>query len=132
MLPSSIKNQQGFIALTTVLIILAITLAIGIGLGLNSISEMQMGLQKNQSSAAYYLSNLCAEHALMKLKENSAYSGNETATTEKGSCQILSIEGSWIVKVSATSSGQAKKIKIIVSQIDPEMIIDSWEEVAEF
>lgn len=127
-----IKNQQGLIALTTALIILAIALVVGIGLGLRSISETKMGLQKSQSSEAYYLANLCVEQALMKLKEDSSYTGNETTSTESGICEILPIEGNWIVKVSATSSGQVKKMKIVISQINPKMIIDSWQEVAEF
>jgi len=132
MMLDSKQNQKGFIALVTVLIILAITLAAGIGLGLRSISEMKMGLQKSQSSQAYYLANLCAEQALMKLKENSNYSGNEIINMENGSCEILSVEGNWIVKVSGTFSNQTKKMKIVISQINPEMIIDSWEEVADF
>ncbi len=124
--------MKGFIALTTVLIILVIALLVGIGLGLRSISEMKMGLQKSQSSESYYLANLCAEQALMKLKEDSNYTGNETISTENGICEILPIEGSWTIKVSATSSNQIKKMKIIVSQINPQMIIVSWEEVPDF
>lgn len=132
MASNSIKNQQGLIALMTVLIVLAITLAVGIGLGLGSISETKMGLQKNQSSKAYYLANLCAEQALMKLKEDSGYAGNEATSTENGICEILPIEGTWTVKVSATSSEQTKKMRITISQINPKMIISSWEEVAGF
>ena len=127
-----IKNQKGLIALITVLIVLAVTLVIGIGLGLRSVTEMKIGLQRSQSSQAYYLANLCSEHALMKLKEDSNYTGNEATSTENGSCAILPIEGTWIIKVSATSSDQVKKMKIVVNQINPKMIIDSWQEVADF
>jgi type II secretory pathway component PulK len=126
------KKVKGFIALITVLIILAITLAVGISLSLGSISETRTGLQKTQSSTAYYLANLCTEEALMKLKENSNYAGNEIINMENGSCEILPIEGNWIIKVLANSSGQVRKMKIVISQINPEMIINSWEEVAEF
>ncbi len=126
------KNMRGFIALMIVLLISAITLTVGVSLGLLSISEIQMSLQKNQSSQSYYLANLCAEQALMKLKENSNYSGDEIINIGNGNCTILSIEGNWIIKVSAFSSGQIKKMKLVVSQINPEIIVDSWEEVAEF
>ncbi len=68
----------------------------------------------------------------MKLKENSSYLGDETINVENGNCTILPIEGNWTIKVSAFSSGQVKKMKLVVSQIDPEIIVDSWEEVAEF
>lgn len=125
-------RQQGFIALITVLLVLTITLTVGLTLTFLSISEAKMGLQKNQSSQAYYLANLCAEHALMRLKEtNGSYTGQFFDDIENGSCQI-SIEGNWTVKVLANFQNQVKKMKIIVSQINPEMIIESWEEVAEF
>jgi len=125
-------NSGGFIALVTVLIIFAITLLIGLSVSLLSINEAQMGLKKFQSSQTYFLANLCAEQALMKLKENINYSGNETIEIEGGNCQILPIEGSWIIKVSGNFQNQIKKIKIIISQVNPQMIISSWQEVAEF
>lgn len=127
-----LKIQKGFIALTTVLIISAIVLMVGIGLSLRSINEAEMSLQGNLSLQAHYLANLCAEQALMRLKEDSNYTGDETINMENGSCQILPIEGNWIVKVSATSFDQVNKIKILIDQINPEMIIDSWSEVADF
>jgi hypothetical protein len=126
------KNQKGFIALMTFLIFSAISLAIGIGLSFRSISESKMSLQKNQSSSAYYLANLCAEHSLMQLKGNIGYNGNESITITEGSCQILPIEGNWTLKIIASSSQQFKKMKIVVSQADPKIIINSWNEVAEF
>ncbi|PIP23884.1 MAG: hypothetical protein COX90_03155 [Candidatus Nealsonbacteria bacterium CG_4_10_14_0_2_um_filter_38_17] len=128
----SIKEQKGFIALTTVLLVLVITLAVGISVGLGSIIEMQASLQKNQSSVTYYLANLCVEEALMKLKEDINYIGNETINLSGGSCTILPVEGSWTIKTSANYSNQIKKIKIIVSQVNPQMVISSWEEVASF
>ena len=130
--PKSSCFQKGFIALITVLILLGIVLIIGLSSSFLSIGEASMSLQKSQSSQAYYLANLCAEDALMKLKIDPNYSGNETINIGNGSCQILSIEGNWTIKVSGNFYNQIKKIKIIVSQINPEMVIDSWQEVAEF
>lgn len=126
------KEQKGFIALTAVLIVLAIALAVGISASLGSITEAKNSLQKNQSSAAYYLTNLCAEEALIKLKENPNYLGNETINTTGGTCNILPIEGSWTLKVTGSAFNQIKKMKIIISQINPKLIINSWEEVASF
>ena len=123
---------KGFIALITILLILGVVLIVGLGISQLSIGEAKMSLQKSQSSQAYYLANLCAEDALMKLKEDINYPGDETINIENGTCQILPIEGTWTVKISANSQNQIKKMKIVVSQINPNMIIDSWQEVAEF
>ena len=126
------KESGGFIALTTILIILAVSLIVGLSIGLLSINEAIMGLKKTQSSQADYLANLCAEEALMKLKEDINYPGNETIEIEEGNCQILPIEGNWTVKTIANFQNQIKKIKIVVSQINPQMLISSWQEVADF
>jgi hypothetical protein len=126
------KNEFGFIALITVLIILAIVLVVGLGVSWLSFSEAQMELKKGQSLQSFYLANLCAENALMKLKENINYSGNETIEIEGGNCQILPIEGKWTIKTISNFQNQVKKIKIIVSQVNPKMIISSWQEVADF
>jgi predicted chitinase len=124
--------MKGFIALITIFIILAITLIMGVSFSLLSADESAMALENFQSSKAYFLSNLCAEQALMKLKENSNYSGNETINIENGSCQILPIEGQWIVKTTGNFQNQIKKIRISISQVNPGMVIDSWQEVASF
>jgi len=124
-------KTQGFVALVIVLIISAIALLIGLSISLLSVGEIKMSLQKSQSSQSYYLANLCAEEALMKLKDDIDYPGEILNNIENGSC-IISVEGNWIVKVSANFSNQTKKIKIIISQISPQMIIISWQEAANF
>jgi len=124
--------MRGFIALITIFIILSILLLLGLSFGFLAISETQMSLDKTQSSQAYFLANLCAEQVLMKLKENINYQGNETINIDNGNCQVLQIEGQWIIKVQGNFQNDVKKMRISVSQVNPQMIIDSWQEVADF
>lgn len=91
-----------------------------------------MSLQKVQSLEAYYLANLCAEQALMNLKENVNYPGGESFNIQEGHCIILPVEGRWTIKVSANSSNHVRKMKITISEVNPKIIINSWEEVADF
>jgi len=126
------KKDQGFIALLTILIVLGVVLLIGLSISQLSINEAQMALQKSQSSQAYYLASLCSERALMALKEDINYAG-ENVNIENGNCTI-SASGDLpakIVGVKATFQNQIKKIKIVISQINPKMIIQSWQEMAE-
>jgi type II secretory pathway component PulK len=128
------KKDQGFVALLTILIVLGVVLLIGLGISQLSISEAQMALQKYQSSQAYYLANLCSERALMALKENSNYNGENNVNIENGSCTTISVTGNLpakTVSVEASFQGQIKKIRIIISQISPKMIIQFWQEVAD-
>jgi len=124
--------MRGFIALITIFIILAIALLLGLSYGLLAISETDMSLEKVQSSQAYFLANLCVEQALMKLKENISYSGNETINIDNGNCQILQIEGQWIIKTQGNFQNDVRKMRISISQVNPKIIIDSWQEVADF
>lgn len=124
--------MRGFVALITVFIIISVALLVSLGFGLLSIGEVNMGFKKTQSSQAYFLANLCAEQALMKLKENVNYAGNETKNTDNGNCQILQIEGQWIIKTIGNTQNNIKKMRISVSQVNPRMIISSWQEVADF
>ena len=125
-------SQDGVVALITVLIVAALALLIGMSINLLAINEAKMALQKSHSSKSYYLANLCAEETFMRLKEDSNYQGNETMSIGDGNCTILPIEGSWTVKVSAVFFGQTKKMEIKVSQINPFLIINSWQEVGDF
>ena len=130
------RNQEGFIALISVLIIGAIVLAISIGLSLRSIGETNMSLAEQESHRALALANLCAEQALMKLESVLNYAGSENVTIGSESCDILAISGSGnfnrTVQAQSTVSGYTKKVKVVVSQISPTMQITSWEEVSDF
>lgn len=130
------KNQNGFIALISILIIGAVVLAVGIGASLRSIGENKMGLSEKSSDKALSLANLCAETALMKLESVLNYSGGETITIGGDSCDILPVEGSGnlnrVVKAQSAVSEHTRKVKVEVSAISPIMQINSWKEMADF
>jgi len=130
------KHQQAYIALITILIISAVTLLIAASSSLFGVSETDMGLIEDQSTQSYYLANACAEYSLEKLKNNINYAGNETLDISDGSCYIYLPEGSGnenrTVKVTGTLANKTRKIKIIIQEINPFIIISSWQEVSEF
>ena len=130
------KHQQAYIALITILIISAVTLLIVASAGLFGISETEMGLIEDQSTQSYYLANACAEYALERLKNNINYAGDETLDIDDGSCYIYLPEGNGnedrIIKVTGTLANQTRKVKIIIQEINPLMVIGSWQEVSEF
>ncbi len=130
------KHQQAYIALITILIISAVTLLIAASAGLFGISETDMGLIEDQSTQSYYLANACAEYALERLKNNVNYAGDETLDIDDGSCYIYLPEGSGnedrIIKATGTLANQTRKVKIIIEEINPLMVISSWQEVSEF
>jgi hypothetical protein len=124
--------KKGFVALITLLILFLISVSLGIGLGFRSISRSKTALSIFYSSRAFYLANLCAEEALMKLKENIYYSGGETISLNEGSCEILPIKGNWTIKTIGNFKNHTKRVKIIVNQVNPEISIQFWQEVPDF
>lgn len=136
MLKTNQKSQKGYIALILVLIISGVTLLVAISANLLGISESDMGLQKSQSSQSFYLAVLCAEDALMKLKDDLKYPGNETLSINDGICDILSVEGSGnqdrTIKTTGTYFKQTRKIKITINKVNPKTSINSWQEVVDF
>ncbi len=128
----SIINNNGFIALTAAIIISGVLVLVAIMAGQLSIGRLQMISSRQQALESYYTAQACAEEALMRLKEDSKYSGNETISVDGRDCQILGIEGNWTIKTSANLFNKTKKIKVAIGQIDPEVVINSWEEVSDF
>lgn len=131
-----IRNQQGFIALISVLIIGAVVLVISIGLSLRSVGETNMALSEQESHRALALANLCAEQALMKLESVLNYAGNESIIVGSESCTIRPVTGSGnlnrTVETQSTVSGYTKKVRVVVSRISPTIQITSWGEIADF
>ena len=130
------SKERGYIALISVIIISALVVLITSSANLFSISESDMGLQENQAWEAFYLATACAEDALMKLKDNLNYKGNETLTFDNGSCTIEPVEGSKnknrTIKVSGSAYNQTRKIKIEINTVNPDTEIKSWQEVVDF
>jgi len=128
--------MRGYIALISILIISAVLVLIALSASHSGIGQSTMALQKNQSSESYYLAMACAEEALMKLKEDLGYRGDETLNIDGASCNILRVEGSGnkdrIIKTRSNAHNQTKKIKIEINRVNPEMEIKSWQEVADF
>jgi len=129
-------QNNGYIALVTVLIITAVTLMIAISVNLESMGETKISLAKNQSSKAFYLATACAEDALMKLKDNLNYGGDEILTFTQGTCTILPVEGvgnqNRLIKVIGNVSNYTRRIRIEISRVNPDMEISSWQEVTGF
>ena len=131
-----VNREGGYIALISVIIILALVVLIASSAILLSISESNMGLQENQAWESFYLATACAEDALIKLKDNLNYEGNETLTFDNGTCTIEPIEGAGnegrVIKVFSNAYNQVRKIKIEINKMTPNTEIKSWQQVVDF
>lgn len=129
------RNQQGYIALITILIISALVLLLGISANLLAISESDMGLGKNQASGAYYLANTCAEEALQQIRDSVPFEGSGNLSVGNGICsytvtRLVAQERTIIA--SGTVGTITRRLSIALDKINPDINITSWQEVADF
>lgn len=129
--------MNGFIALTSIVILGAVILLVSIGLVLRAIDDAHMTLDEDLSNRARMLVDACAEYALLQLKRNVSYAGNETIVLGgSDSCAIFPIGGSGneqrTIQTESVVSGYVRRVKIEVARLRPVVQINAWEDVADF
>jgi len=126
-------KKNGYIALISLIIIGAIVLSLALAITFIILNQTRNTIDQNQALKSYYLANACAHYALIKLQDNTNYAGNETINTDNYSFYIEQILGSGnfnrIIKTSSNINGHLAKIEVIVGQIKPKTIINSWQEI---
>lgn len=127
-------NKPGFIALISVLIIAALGLTIGTGMLIRAIGESSMTVTNEASQRAHAAATVCAELALMNLKNSLTYAGNEMRTIDVGdTCRIGPTGGSGnnnrTVTTTSTVLDINHAISITVDAVHPTMQVSSWQDV---
>lgn len=130
------KSQRGYIALISIFTVSALMVLVISSANLISIGEANMGLKESQTWEVFYLTTACAEKALIRLKNDSKYNGNENLTFDNGTCTILSIRGGGnknrVVRVSGSAYNIIRRIEIEIDELNPDTLIGSWQEVVSF
>ena len=130
------KYTQGFIALTSVLILSAIFLSMSISVASRAISESDTAIAFRERDAAQYLARACLEYARMELERTLDYQGNEGILIQGQACQILNIEGigttNRTVRVQSTVGSHTYRIEDVIETVSPNMVITSSERVIQF
>ena len=123
--------SQGYIAITSVIIISLLLMAIVFSLSFSAFFNRFNVFDSQSKEISQALAEACAEKALLNLAQNSSYSGNEIITVKTpDSCEILAIETSGsqkTIKTRAVFQKAATDIKIIMEM--PALKIISWEEI---
>ncbi len=131
-----IKHQSGFIAISTVLILSAIFLSISLGMAVRAISGIDASTGFHQAEAARLLALGCRDYARMELLRTLDYAGNESILIDGNTCEIFDIQGSGnedrILMTEGTVGNHTVRMKDVIEQISPNMIILSSERVVSF
>ena len=129
-------GHTGYIFLLSVLVVGAISLAITTSVLLLSTSAARTGLSLRNSTESLALAQACAEHALLALRSDSGYVGNETLAIGNGTCEILSVGGTGNENRTVCTEGvrgdTARRLEILIIRLLPRVTITSWQEVTDF
>ncbi len=124
------KNNKGFIALMSAIIISIVLLLMITNLSLTgfygrfNILDFEL---KEKSSA---LAEACADEAILNLTQNIDYTGDVNVGADK--CSIRSITGSNIKKTIEVSADYKNYITNLEIDVDTNIAVTRWEEVPNF
>jgi len=128
--------MKSFITLMAVLIMGVVGTSTAVFLILSGTDAYRTSYDLEQSYQAKSLADACAEKALNSIRESTDYAGNELIPFEKGSCEILPVVNpgtqSPMIKTKATVGNAVRKVQVTVSEVTPQIKIQSWQEVADF
>ena len=105
------KNNNGYIALISVMILGAILITLSASLSVVTFGQTSSGLDSINKESSYFLALSCFDHALLKLSQDASYSGNEVYIIGTDQCKVDSVapgpSGGFdkFVIISSASSG---------------------------
>ena len=123
------ENKQGYIALTTVILLSAIIILITTATSLLAIGEAQSSFALFNGENTLTFVEGCMEDALLKSQASETYSGGTIARPE-GTCTITVIKvGSvWTVTATTAATTYKRTIQAIVTR-STSLTITSWKEL---
>jgi len=123
------KNKNGYIALSAVLVIMAVVLIIGTSVSLLSINDVQSALSSKKSEESLHLVEGCAEDALLRLNENNSIP--LIIIIPEGSCSVTinsQTGNNWIFTIAGTVNNYKKSIQISAVR-NSNVSVTSWIEL---
>lgn len=128
------QSEGGYIALISVLIAGALMLLVGVGSSLRGIDTLSAVSGEESSLRALFLGDACAEEAIMRLKGDLAYGGNETIIVGGGeTCRILPLSGAGNIDRVITAQGvvnnYVRNVRVDIAQVNPSIMIRTWASV---
>ena len=123
------KIKNGFIALTSILVISVVILSITLTVVYLSVGQGQSSLAITKGEDQLNFVEGCMEDALLKIRANASYAGG-TITRPEGSCSITVSQVGNIYTVNSTGSVLNYKRTVQVNATrSSTIVINSWKEI---
>lgn len=125
--------QKGYIAITTSIVLSILIMIVAASLGSSNLFTRFNYLDFDNKQLSFVTARSCLNYALLKLAENSNYSGNETVDISSNQCTINPVETSgqnFIIKSRSQIEGATTNLKLTVNAATLSTI--SLEELVKF
>lgn len=112
------RRDAGYLVITVALIFSLIALFIAASLGTRTLIARFNRLEYVNKKMSYALARSCDEIALLRLRADENYAGNETVNIGEGVCTISPVEQSapnYIIKTKATVQRATTNLKFTVN-----------------
>lgn len=124
----------GYIALVAVLIASGVMLIAALGASRTGIESTNEATAEEAASYARFLADACAEEAILRLRANLSYAGNESVVVNMGdSCAIRDISGfgatNRVIHTNAAVLGYVRHIELTVATVTPVLVVSTWNVV---
>ena len=128
-------SKQGYITLISVLIVGAVGVAIATSPVLLGLGSSRTSFAVEKSNQAKALANACTEEALQQVKDSTPFTGSGSLTMGQGTC-TYTVTNQGGQNRTITSTGTVgtiiRKVKVIITKINPKITVSSWQEVSDF
>lgn len=122
-------HQKGYIAISSVLVIMAVVLIVGTSVSLLSINEIQLSLSNKKSDEALDLVEGCTEDALLRLSEDNLIPA--TITIPDGVCSVTinsQTGNDWTFTVTGSFNNYTKSIQVDANR-QSNVEVSGWTEL---
>jgi type II secretory pathway pseudopilin PulG len=126
-------TRAGFTLIITVVLVATILLLLSATVAQGLLGQQQGLTSLDASTDAKGAAEGCAEYALLQLKLDPAYAGNETRAIGSVSCTIRPIISGppTVIETEAEASGRPYRLRVELSSMDP-LTVQSWGRVSAF
>lgn len=126
------RNEKGYVLVVSVMIIGLMLIGLAVAATRALVSERASTIVIEREDDARALAEGCADAALLELRNDVNYAGNETISVGGFACTIRPILTSPTrIQVEATVSGQPYRLQVELASTDP-LEIAKWERVTTF
>ena len=123
------QNQQGYIAISIVLLTMAVVIGVATTVSFLAIGEAESSLTQQKGEDNWDLVDGCTDDALLKIQSSSTYPGG-TITRPEGTCSVVILTGNpnWNLTVTTVSSLYKRTVQVQVVR-GTQVVLSRWQEI---